>query len=291
MATHYETLGVSPTAEPEVIQAAYRALMRKYHPDTNGGAGADAQAKRISEAYATLSDLDRRAAYDLRLRAKARSERAAADASPSASPPDRAPPPNLDRRRAKQWRNWGLGALSAIALAGMGLAMAIALKSPAGPSEAGSQTVAAAASGEQLAGGSTFYLAGMGDEPSFELLDLSQSRFKPHVGGTVWTVVAFKTTKTFPDGNRADYMRIRYEINCDLGTIAIKHVIYSDADGSVSAEKNEDHISRVKPETVGSNIANAICASDYSGLTKVPQTSALAILKHVRERSRVVEKG
>ena len=73
LATHYETLGVSPNAEPEVIQGAYRALMRKYHPDANGGAYSDARAKQISEANATLSNPGLRAAYDAQLRSAARS--------------------------------------------------------------------------------------------------------------------------------------------------------------------------------------------------------------------------
>jgi curved DNA-binding protein CbpA len=60
---------VSPGAEPEVIQGAYRALMRKYHPDANGGAYSDARAKRINEAYAALSDPGSRADYDAQLRA------------------------------------------------------------------------------------------------------------------------------------------------------------------------------------------------------------------------------
>ena len=39
VAALYATLGLLPTAEPEVIEAAYRALAKKYHPDAAGGDG------------------------------------------------------------------------------------------------------------------------------------------------------------------------------------------------------------------------------------------------------------
>jgi hypothetical protein len=63
---YYETLGVSRNSEPEVIEAAYRALMKKYHPDLWRGdeATAEPRAKLINEAFATLRDSDRRRAYD-----------------------------------------------------------------------------------------------------------------------------------------------------------------------------------------------------------------------------------
>ena len=48
--THYETLGVSQDAEDIVIQAAYRALMRRYHPDTHASSAGDSRAKAINEA-------------------------------------------------------------------------------------------------------------------------------------------------------------------------------------------------------------------------------------------------
>ena len=60
----YEILQVHPNAEPDVIRAAYRRLMAKYHPDQNKEPGAEKRAKRINEAFATLKDPERRAAYD-----------------------------------------------------------------------------------------------------------------------------------------------------------------------------------------------------------------------------------
>lgn len=60
---YYKVLGLDPEAEPEVIRAAYRELAAKYHPDRGG----DSERMRlINEAYAQLSDPDRRSEYDRR---------------------------------------------------------------------------------------------------------------------------------------------------------------------------------------------------------------------------------
>ncbi|MEZ4410816.1 MAG: molecular chaperone DnaJ [Polyangiales bacterium] len=64
-ADYYDLLGVSRGASPEDIKQAYRKLALKYHPDRNpGDAAAEARFKEVSEAYHTLSDVDRRAHYD-----------------------------------------------------------------------------------------------------------------------------------------------------------------------------------------------------------------------------------
>ena len=60
----YAILGVSPSSEDVVIQAAYRALIRRYHPDANPSTEAAARVREINAAYAILRDPDRRAAYD-----------------------------------------------------------------------------------------------------------------------------------------------------------------------------------------------------------------------------------
>ncbi|HMC91782.1 MAG TPA: J domain-containing protein [Allosphingosinicella sp.] len=62
--THYEILNVAPDAELVVIEAAYRALMKKYHPDQGGGAADGPSATDINRAYAALRDPERRADYD-----------------------------------------------------------------------------------------------------------------------------------------------------------------------------------------------------------------------------------
>src|SRR5262245_19414204 len=59
---YYKTLGVSKGADDKTIKAAYRRLARKYHPDVNKGSGE--RFKEINEAYAVLSDPDKRKRYD-----------------------------------------------------------------------------------------------------------------------------------------------------------------------------------------------------------------------------------
>ena len=60
---YYRVLQVAPEAQPEIIGAAYRALLLalRKHPDLGGG---EYEAKLINEAYGTLSDPERRRAYD-----------------------------------------------------------------------------------------------------------------------------------------------------------------------------------------------------------------------------------
>lgn len=62
--THYDTLQVVSWAEESVIRAAYRALIRLYHPDTNQDPEAQLHVREINAAFALLSDPMKRAAYD-----------------------------------------------------------------------------------------------------------------------------------------------------------------------------------------------------------------------------------
>ena len=61
---YYEVLGVSKTASDEEIKRAFRRLAKQYHPDLNKEAGAEAKFKEIGEAYAVLSDANKRRQYD-----------------------------------------------------------------------------------------------------------------------------------------------------------------------------------------------------------------------------------
>lgn len=61
---YYELLGVSKTAGADEIKSAYRKLALKYHPDRNKEEGAAEKFAQINEAYAVLSDADKRAHYD-----------------------------------------------------------------------------------------------------------------------------------------------------------------------------------------------------------------------------------
>jgi molecular chaperone DnaJ len=62
---YYELLGVKKTASDAEIKKAYRDLAKKFHPDKNkGNKDAENRFKEISEAYAVLSDSEKRAQYD-----------------------------------------------------------------------------------------------------------------------------------------------------------------------------------------------------------------------------------
>ncbi|MEL8056741.1 MAG: DnaJ domain-containing protein, partial [Pseudomonadota bacterium] len=62
---YYDVLGVSKDADDKALKSAYRKLAMKYHPDQNqGDEAAEANFKEVGEAYAVLSDAEKRAAYD-----------------------------------------------------------------------------------------------------------------------------------------------------------------------------------------------------------------------------------
>ena len=62
---YYEVLGVDKSADAGTIKKAYYQLAKKYHPDANpGDKVAEEKFKEANEAYAVLSDADKRAKYD-----------------------------------------------------------------------------------------------------------------------------------------------------------------------------------------------------------------------------------
>jgi len=68
--THYDVLGVSPDASASDIKRAYKQLAKKYHPDRNpDDPSAEQKFKKVSAAYEVLSDAQKRAVYDQKLRA------------------------------------------------------------------------------------------------------------------------------------------------------------------------------------------------------------------------------
>jgi curved DNA-binding protein CbpA len=74
---YYIVLGVSNTAAFEEIKAAYRELAKKYHPDKNpGNKAAEDFFKEVQQAYAVLSNPEKRRKYDLKFNYGATQEKA-----------------------------------------------------------------------------------------------------------------------------------------------------------------------------------------------------------------------
>jgi len=64
---YYEVLGLKKDVSEKELKSAYRKLVKKYHPDANpDDAGAEAKMKEVNEAFAVLSDPQKRADYDQR---------------------------------------------------------------------------------------------------------------------------------------------------------------------------------------------------------------------------------
>src|SRR5688500_14266221 len=85
----YDVLNVAPEAEPVVVEAAYKALIKKYHPDQAVEAPVSKDATAINEAFAVLKDPAKRADYDHRLWAKQQAIRLAEAQVASAGRPPR----------------------------------------------------------------------------------------------------------------------------------------------------------------------------------------------------------
>jgi curved DNA-binding protein CbpA len=120
---HYRTLGVHRDAEPAVIEAAYRALVRRYHPDVNRhDRNAEDRLKAINAAYAVLSNAAARGVYDREWdahhappkpeppkppRAKSTPHSGAAGRPKPAAKPSQAPPqnraPGAPPKRSRPW--------------------------------------------------------------------------------------------------------------------------------------------------------------------------------------------
>lgn len=66
--TYYDILGVSSNATDSAIKSAYKQKALYWHPDMNGGRDTTPQMQLINEAYEVLSDPEKKAVYDAKLR-------------------------------------------------------------------------------------------------------------------------------------------------------------------------------------------------------------------------------
>jgi len=119
--THYANLRVARNAPPEVIRAAYKALMQKHHPDRNPG---DAEAERIvrllNTAYVVLNDPKQRAQHDAWI-ATQKAQRLQAQLKQLGATPQAGQAAGV-RKRSRAWLVVTLAVALAFAL-GMGLAV------------------------------------------------------------------------------------------------------------------------------------------------------------------------
>ena len=67
---YYVVLGIDQDADRETIRSAFRAMVRRFHPDAGAGASSEA-FRRVVEAYETLSDPERRRVHDRALHRRA----------------------------------------------------------------------------------------------------------------------------------------------------------------------------------------------------------------------------
>ncbi|MEN8584789.1 J domain-containing protein [Burkholderia sp. RS01] len=100
---YYAVLHVSRGASPQEIARAYRALMRRHHPDVAGGEAAAAELQLIMQAFSVLRDPKRRHAYD---REDFRAGRAAPPAEHN-HPRERPEANGQDTRQGAGGRNGG----------------------------------------------------------------------------------------------------------------------------------------------------------------------------------------
>jgi curved DNA-binding protein CbpA len=128
--SHYERLGVAPDAELPELRAAFRALSKRYHPDTTSLPGAEAEEafRQLRQAYSVLSDPQARAAYDVRLRQPA-SPPIVLNTPPARPPAVVAAPRPASVRRSLSGGEWFALLLLALAMAfslllGIGVAWA-----------------------------------------------------------------------------------------------------------------------------------------------------------------------
>ena len=102
----YRVLQVDPTADHEVIQAAYRALARRFHPDVAPDLETAQQMAAINAAFDLIRDADRRAVYDREHGHGAASARPHGEAATPTSPSAAASPSDASWTSSRQGASW-----------------------------------------------------------------------------------------------------------------------------------------------------------------------------------------
>lgn len=191
MSDFYQVLNVSRDAEDVVIESAYRALMKRYHPDkTNGDPASAERAKLINEAYSTLKDPESRARYDRSLGVQSTGTRAgtaqqaqrANETSRDAAPPAQRQGARPEAAgRADLTSLFFIGLALLIGVGALGSLMGIGAGAPADPATVEAEAEVASGVGEPLgaAGGGS-----PGDRPG-----RNAQRQLPKAGGEDAAVV------------------------------------------------------------------------------------------------------
>ncbi len=121
MKNAYEVLGIAPEAPDFILQAAYRACLKRYHPDRFAGADARARTEEVLDAYRTLNDPLRRARLDRRIAAE-KGEQAGSAFQSRPGPAQAAAGPAHRRSPAATRRSWtGWNWTTPVILAGLAM--------------------------------------------------------------------------------------------------------------------------------------------------------------------------
>jgi hypothetical protein len=173
---HYQTLQVRPDADPVVIEAAYKALMKKHHPDMHpaGPTAGERIAADLNRAWHTLRDPDRRARYDAdeksrEERRKVELARAFPDPAPGAAEPARRAPP-APAQKGQRIAAW-VGAAGLAFLVGAVVILARGPEQLDGGVSTGSAPVVASVAGAPMLG----LPAGI-DEEAFRVLPVNRQQ-------------------------------------------------------------------------------------------------------------------
>jgi len=175
---HYTVLNVLPDADPAVIEAAYKALMKIHHPDKHpaGPVEGERKAAEINRAWAVLRDPDRRAAYDAEERARQERHRVElARAFPDGPP--RAPAPGEPARRSPAPERTGQRLAAWIGAAGIAVLVGAIVVFGRGPEILDAPLVASTTSpvGASTASGLPSFPAGL-DEEAFQILPVNRQQ-------------------------------------------------------------------------------------------------------------------